>query len=55
MAYHMEECVDTKATDVRRKLKNMSLDVARLEQAYQDLMREKKRNTKFSIQKSYEA
>jgi hypothetical protein len=52
MAYHMEECVDTKATDVRRKLKNMSLDVARLEQSYQDLMRDKKRNAKLVIQKS---
>ena len=51
MAYHMEECVDTKATDVRRKLKNMSLDVARLEQAYQNLMGEKKKNTKMVIQK----
>jgi hypothetical protein len=49
MAYHMEECTDTK-TDTRRKLRNMSLDVARLEQAYNDLMKEKK-NNKLSVQK----
>jgi hypothetical protein len=50
MAYHMEECVDTKS-ETRRKFKNMSLDVARLEQAYEELMKEKKRNTKVMIQK----
>ena len=50
MAYHMEECVDTKS-DARRKFKNMSLDVARLEQAYEELMRERKRNSRVTIQK----
>ncbi len=50
MAYHMEECVDTKS-ETRRKFKNMSLDVARLEQAYEELMKEKKRNTRVMIQK----
>ena len=39
MAYHMEECTDTKS-DARRKFKNMSLDVSRLEQAYENLMKE---------------
>lgn len=49
MAYHMEECIDTK-TDTRRKLRNMSLDVARLEQAFNDLM-ETNKNKKTSVQK----
>jgi hypothetical protein len=48
MAYHMEECVDTKS-ETRRKFKNMSLDVARLEQAYEELMKERRKAT--SIQK----
>jgi hypothetical protein len=50
MAYHMEECVDTKS-ETRRKFKNMSLDVARLEQEFEELTREKKRNSKITIQK----
>jgi hypothetical protein len=50
MAYHMEECVDTKS-DTRRKFKNMSLDVARLEQAYEELMKHRKSATKITIQK----
>ena len=48
MAYHMEECVDTKS-ETRRKFKNMSLDVARLEQAYEELMKERRKAT--AIQK----
>ena len=49
MAYHMEECTDTKS-DTRRKLRNMSLDVARLEQAFNDLM-ETNKNKKLTVQK----
>jgi hypothetical protein len=49
MAYHMEECIDTK-TDTRRKLRNMSLDVARLEQAFNDLM-ETNKHKKLTVQK----
>jgi hypothetical protein len=49
MAYHMEECTDTK-TDTRRKLRNMSLDVARLEQAFNDLM-ETNKTKKITVQK----
>lgn len=51
MAYHMEECVDTKS-DTRRKFKNMSLDVAKLEKAYEEIMKEKTRNSKLTVQKS---
>ena len=50
MAYHMEECVDTKS-DARRRIKGI-LDVAKLEQAYEELMKEKTRNSRASVQKS---
>jgi hypothetical protein len=51
MAYHMEECTDTK-NDVKRKLKNMSLDVAKLERAYEDMLKEKERTPKMVIEKT---
>lgn len=54
MGYQIEECSDSKTDNSRRRLKNMSLDVAKLEKAYDDLMKTKKNNKKTVLQKMLE-